>query len=147
MRLDNQIDVCAFVREILAARTGEEIRISSRPDLERRDIKAVEELWESPTHRYAVEHTLIESFEGQLANVAKIERLLVPVKEMLANRLPGRFALSVREADTSAARVKGATTSQLHEEIAGLVLEAAPSLDVGATVTAFTANGRTRSSR
>ena len=104
MKNDNQDDVCGFVREIVAARTREPIALTDRPDVDRRDIKAVEELWESSNHRYAVEHTLIESFDGQLANLAKIERLLVPVKDMLAGRLPGRFALAVRETETSAAR-------------------------------------------
>jgi len=131
MKHDNQDDACEFVREIVSVRTGESIALTDRPDLEHRDIKAVEELWESSSRRYAVEHTLIESFEGQVANFAKIERLLVPVKQMLAGRLPGRFALAVRETDTSAARVDFAAA---HQEITRLVLEAASGLRVGDTV-------------
>jgi len=65
MRTNNQDAVCAFVREIISARTGEPIEVTRRPDVQHRDIDAVEELWESPTRRYAVEHTLIESFERQ----------------------------------------------------------------------------------
>jgi hypothetical protein len=129
---DNQDEVCEFVREIVSARTREPIVLAGRPDRERRDIKAVEELWESSSKRYVVEHTLIESFEGQLANLAKIERLLVPVKDMLAGRLPGRFALAVRETDTSAARVNFAVA---HQEVARLVLEAVDGMNVGETVT------------
>ena len=132
MKNDNQDEVCEFVREIISARTREPIALTERPDRERRDIKAVEELWESSSHRYAVEHTLIESFEGQLANLARIERLLVPVKDMLAGRLPGRFALAVRETDTSAARVNFAVA---HQEVARLVLEAVDGMKVGETVT------------
>ena len=132
MKPDNQDDACEFVREIIAARTCEKITLTHRPDRERRDIKAVEELWESSSHRYAVEHTLIESFDGQLANVAKIERLLVPVKETLAGRLPGRFALAVRETETSAARLNFAVA---HQEVARLVLKAVNGLKVGETVT------------
>ena len=96
MRPSNQDNVCEFVREIVATRIGEAITLTSRPDRDHRDIQAVEELWESAHHQFAVEHTLIESFTGQLANIAKIERLLVPVKDMLAGRLSGRFALAVR---------------------------------------------------
>jgi hypothetical protein len=94
MRPSNQDNVCEFVREIVATRIGEAITLTSRPDRDHRDIQAVEELWESAHHQFAVEHTLIESFTGQLANIAKIERLLVLVKDMLAGRLPGRFALA-----------------------------------------------------
>ena len=132
MKHDNQDDVCEFVREIVSVRTRELITLTERPDRERRDIKAVEELWKSPSHRYAVEHTVIESFDGQLANIAKIERLLVPVKERLAGRLPGRFALAVRETETSAARV---TYEVAHQEVTRLVLEAVDGLNVGETVT------------
>jgi hypothetical protein len=132
MRLDNQDDACEFARDIVAARIGESITLTDRPDRSRRDIKAVEELWESANHKYAVEHTLIESFDGQLANTAKIERLLVPVQAMLVGRLPGRFALAVRKTDTNAARVNFAAA---HEEIARLVLEVADRLQVGETVT------------
>lgn len=132
MRTNNQDAVCASVREILAAQAGVPIGLTHRPDRDRRDIKAVEELWESEKHRYAVEHTLIESFDGQLANIAKIERLLVPVKQALAGRLPGRFALAVREAETSAARVN---FEAAHQEIVRLVLGAVDGLKVGDTVT------------
>ena len=47
MKNDNQDDVCEFVREIVSVRTREPITLTERPDRERRDIKAVEELWES----------------------------------------------------------------------------------------------------
>src|SRR5437867_276970 len=105
MNIDVQDAVCTFVRDILAARTNENIEISARPDRDQRNIPAVEELWESPTHRYAVEHTRVEAFEGQIANQAKLLRLLVPVKLALADHLPGYFALSVREAEMSAGRI------------------------------------------
>ena len=117
MRPSNQDQVCEFVREIVTARIGEAIALTGRPDRDHRDIKAVEELWESTHHRFAVEHTVIESFSGQLANIAKIERLLVPVKDMLAGRLPGRFALAVRETDTAAARID---FTEAHREVARL---------------------------
>jgi uncharacterized protein (DUF2249 family) len=132
MRPSNQDQVCEFVREVVTARIGEAIVLTGRPDREHRDIKAVEELWESTHHRFAIEHTVIESFGGQLANIAKIERLLVPVKDMLAGRLHGRFALAVRETETAAARIDFAVA---HREVARLILEAADRLNVGETVT------------
>ena len=75
-----QIEVCEFVREVIAARTGESISIGARPEVDHRNDKAVEELWDALSRGYAVEHTRVESFEGQLANSARIERLLTPVK-------------------------------------------------------------------
>ena len=51
---------------------------------------------------------------------------------MLAGQLPGRFALAVRETETSAARVNFAIP---HQQVARLVLEAVDPLKVGATIT------------
>jgi len=127
----HQDEVCEFAREIIAARSGEAIHLTHRPDRECRDSKAVDEFWESETRRYAAEHTLIESFDGQLANLAKIERLLVPVKGLVAGRLPGRFALAVREIETSAARVN---FDGAHQEIARLIVDVADRMKVGETI-------------
>lgn len=132
MRPNNQDDVCEFVREILSARYEGPIKLTARPDVERRDVRAVEELWESDSHRYAIEHTLIESFPGQVANQAVIDRLLVPVQTALAGRLPGRFAIAVREAETSAARIK---FEDAHREMERLIVNAAGTLNEGDTVT------------
>jgi len=73
--------VCAFVREIVAARTGELVELTDRPDLKHRNVKAPDESWQSPTRGYAVEHTLVESFERQIENMATIKRLLTPRTE------------------------------------------------------------------
>jgi len=127
-----QEEVCEFVREILAARAGEQLSIASRPELDHRNATAVEELWDGPSHRYPVEHTRVESFAGQVANIAKIRQLLPPVKEMLAGRLPGYFVLAVRESETAAARVN---FDFAHGEVERLVLDAAETLAVGETVT------------
>ncbi len=127
-----QDEVCDFVREIIAARAGEQISITSRPELDHPNDKAVEQLWDAPSRGYAVEHTRIESFERQLANIAKIKRLVAPVKETLAGRLPGYYVLAVREDETTAARVDFAFA---HREVERLVLDAAKRLAVGETVT------------
>jgi hypothetical protein len=131
-RSEFQDAVCAFVREILTARTGEAVQLTNRPDLEHRRIPAVEELWESPSRRYAVEHTRIESFEGQIENDAKLKRLLVPVRSMLAGQLPGTFVLTVPVRETKSARV-GYTFA--HREIVRLALQAAHQLTDGETTT------------
>lgn len=99
MDIDAQDAVCAFVRDIISARTNEKIEISARPDRDERNFQAVEELWESPTRRYAIEHTRVEAFEGQIANQARIIRLLVPVKipkHVVLSGFVGRWTPSVR---------------------------------------------------
>ena len=80
MRTKAQDAVCAFAREILTARTGEAIEVTDRPEAVYRTIPVVEELWASSSHRYAVEHTRLESFDGQIGNEARFSRLMVPVR-------------------------------------------------------------------
>ena len=115
--------VCTFARKILAARTGEAITVTARPDIINRRTRAVEELWESASRRYAIEHTRLESYTGQLGNAAKIERLIGPVRDFLRGRLPGSHVLAVRCSETQVA------------EIIKLVLQAAPALSDGETIT------------
>ena len=124
--------VCAFVREIIEARSGERVRITGRPEVDHRGGEVVEELWESASHRYAVEHTRLESYDGQIENEALLSRLVVPVREMLAGRLPGTYVLAVRLRETKAARIK---YTDAHEEIVRLTLKAAPKLKDHETVT------------
>jgi hypothetical protein len=125
-----QDDVCDFVREILSARSCEPLQVAARPDRVVRNGRAVEELWDGPSRRFAVEHTRIESFGGQFRNMAWIQKLVVPVRAMLDNRLPGYFELSVREVETTPARINFADA---HAEIVRLVLETAHQLKDGCT--------------
>lgn len=126
----SQDDVCNFVREILSSRSHEPLEITARPDRMVRNDLAVEELWDGPSKRFAVEHTRIESFSGQLHNTAWIQQLVSPVRAMLENRLPGYFELSVREAETTPARIDFADA---HAEIVRLVLETACKVKDGET--------------
>jgi hypothetical protein len=131
MDLDVQDAVCAFVRDIISARTNEKIEISAHPDRDERNLPAVEELWESPTRRYAIEHTRVEAFEGQIGNRSKIHAFLTPVKVALQDRLPGYFCLSLREQDI-ASRFN---MSAARLEIAQLIVEAAGRVKVDEAVT------------
>jgi hypothetical protein len=123
--------VCAFVREILEARTGETIAVTDRPERVNRSDPVVEELWASESHRYAVEHTLLESYGGQLANEAKLRQLILPVREFLVGRLLGSHVLAVRVSETAVARMKYA---EAHKEIIELTLAAAATLKDEQTV-------------
>src|SRR5262245_28639391 len=124
--------VCAFGREIIAVRTSEQVELVTRPDVIDRNNKAPDEVWHSPSLRYAVEHTFIESFAGQRANESKIDHLLSPIKHLLTGVVPGYFELRVRERDTSAAQVG---RNIPHVEIAMRVLQAATRMSPGETLT------------
>lgn len=127
-----EAEILEFVREIVSVRSGEALSVGSRPEMDNRNDKAVEELWEGQSHRYAVEHTRVESFAGQIANIARVKQLLTPVRESLTHRLPGYFELAVCEAETTAARV---SFEFAHEEIERLILDASRGMGVGETVT------------
>jgi hypothetical protein len=126
-----QNEICDFVREIITDRTGEEISVALRPEVIHRNVPAVEELWDALSRGYAVEHTRVESFERQIENIAKITRLLTPVRVVLSDRLPGYFELAVQEQETTAARVDFGFA---HEEVARLVLGAAGKMTIGETI-------------
>ena len=98
MRTDAQDAVCAFVREILSARTGETIVVTDPPEIVNRTVPVVEELWASASRRYAVEHTRLESYSGQIENEARLRRLILPVRELLRAQLPGAHVLTVASA-------------------------------------------------
>jgi hypothetical protein len=73
MRTNDQDRVRAFVREIISARTGESVELTDQPELKHRNIPAVEELSQSASHRYAVEHTRIESDDSSVVLYSDIE--------------------------------------------------------------------------
>lgn len=132
MRPKNEVQVCDFVRRIVSAASGTAVEITDYPDREDRAGKMVEQLWESQTHRFAIEHTLLESFVGQLTDDAKFVKLIAPVETMLAGHLPGTYVLAVDVGASTDARVR---YDDAQKRICAAVLEAAPSLPVGKAVT------------
>lgn len=131
LKSDHERAICEFVRnEIISVRTGEVIELDDRPEDHIRNAKVVEELWRSPSRRYAAEHTRIETFEGQIQNESLTQRLLTPVRAELTGVLPGTFVLSYRAKDLAAARIKF-RSAQL--EIYKAVVSTASTMEVGAT--------------
>ena len=108
MQINFQESVCTFAREIISSRTGETIEPTERPDQQKqnRNVRSPDESRASPSRRYVVEHTRLESYEGQIDNHEKLQRLLLPVRQLLAGMLPGTFVLTVRTRETAIARVK-----------------------------------------
>jgi hypothetical protein len=131
MKTKNQDEICEFVREIIAARTGEPVALTSKPELDDRGSRTVEELWESPSRSYAIEHTRIEAFEHQIRNRVQVTRLLGPLRPALAGQLAGTFVLTVPSPEATAAR---APYDAAQHEIAKRIREAAPRMAVGSTV-------------
>lgn len=124
----DQDAVCAFVRAIVSARTGEPVDLVGRPDVDNRIDEAPDEEWRSPSRSYAVEHTRIEPFQGQIENLKDVERLFVPVKEKLDGQLPGTFELAFPQNPRGDAK-------SVCEEAIRLVLAAADDMAVKETRT------------
>lgn len=101
----NQDLVCDFARSIFSFELGTLVSIAGRPDAVERTNPAVEELWTGATHRFAVEHTLIESFPGQLRDSAAFMELMAPL-DGLGEFMPGDFRLTIPAGAASSVRTK-----------------------------------------
>ncbi len=93
--MSNEEVCCAAVRRFQSKRIGEVIDVVGRPDQTERRKKAVEQLWASQSRRYAVEHTRVEAFEGQIHDGANFMKLLGAVETALNGLVPGRFRLAI----------------------------------------------------
>ncbi len=132
MRPKNEEPVCDFVRRILSVESGTAVPITDYPDREDRSGKRVEQLWASKTHRFAIEHTLLESFVGQITDDAKFTKLIAPIEAQLAGNLPGTYLLGVDVGVSTDAKVR---YDDAQKRICAAVLQAAPNLPVGRAVT------------
>lgn len=77
--------------------TGEPLTKLSRPEARERRRKSVDLLAQGSSCKYAIEHTRVESFEGQILDNRQFSDLLGPIPLMAAAFLPpeDRFVLSV----------------------------------------------------
>ena len=95
---------CDLARDFLSARSGAAIHFDRKPDASEHRHKAVDELWRSATQAFAVEHTLLESFPGQIENAQLVDAVLTPVRLAARALARGRFYLTVTQADLRDAR-------------------------------------------
>ncbi|MGD0267165.1 MAG: hypothetical protein ABSD47_19785 [Candidatus Methylomirabilota bacterium] len=122
----NEQRLCEAVIRVLAGRTGERI-ISAEPiDTVVRNRPAVEWIYKTPSARFAVEHTRIESFPNQIAEGKRFAQLLEPLETELAGKLPGAFFLTV---DAGAARVPAAEHAAVRRALAEWILVNGGTLD------------------
>jgi hypothetical protein len=122
---------CAAVRRFLSKRIGERLSIEARPDREVRNAPAVEEVWRSTSHGYAVEHTRIEAFEEQIQDGADFQRLVDPLQQLFAGVVPGRFTAWI---PFGVASRSGVGLDAARQEIARLIAARVNTLRDGETV-------------
>ncbi len=122
----NEERICKAVMSLLAQRRGEQI-ISVQPvDTVVRDRPAVECVFATPTAKFAVEHTRIESFPNQISEGKLFAQLLAPLESELAGKLPGTFFLIV---DVGAANTPSTQHAEIRRILAEWVLAKGTTLD------------------
>lgn len=131
----NEVELCERVIAMLAARLGTALDITERPDQDERNEEAVEMVCSSGSGQsFALEHTRIESFGGQIGDGYAFSGLLEPLEDELKGRLPGRFSLTV--AVGVAAGVRGSDYPKIRGLVKEWVLAQADGLRDGSAVTA-----------
>ena len=76
----NEERVCKAAKRLIEERDGGPLVDTECPDKTEHRKQAVELLFESPTKRYAIEHTRIESFPQQIADGKAFSCLLEPLE-------------------------------------------------------------------
>jgi len=122
----NEQRVCKAVMQLVADRRGERITSAQQVDVAVRDRPAVEWVFDTPTAKFAVEHTRIESFSNQIAEGKLFAQLLGPLEAELAGKLPGAFFLIV---DVAAARAPGTQHAQIRRVLSEWILAKGAALD------------------
>lgn len=98
----NEQAICRGLMVLIGERRGEPVTPTDQPDVNERNKPAVEWRFETPTARFAVEHTRIESFQNQIVAGKQFAQMLEPLEQELADRLPGFYFLSVRVGEAKA---------------------------------------------
>ena len=91
----NEQALCKAIMRLIGQRRGEAITKTEPVDTVVRTRPAVDWRFETATARFALEHTRIESFPGQIVKGKKFAQLLGPFEAELSGRLPGTFYLTV----------------------------------------------------
>ncbi|WP_308753300.1 hypothetical protein [Candidatus Oleimmundimicrobium sp.] len=134
----NEQILCEAVVGLIGGWRGESIKKVKLVDTVVRMRPAVELHFETPTARFALEHTRIESFANQIFHGKQFAWLLEPLETDLAGRLPGVFFLIV---DVGAATAPVARHVEIRNALStwivayGDTLDARRTRDLMATVT------------
>jgi len=122
----NEQALCEAVISLIGERRVESITKVESVDTVVRTCPAVELRFETPTARFALEHTRIESFAKQILHGKQFTRLLEPLETDLAGRLPGVFFLTV---DAGAATVPVAQHAEIRNALSTWIVENGGTLD------------------
>lgn len=122
----NEQHICRAVMCLIVDRRGERIINAEPVDVVVRDRPAVEWVFETPTARFALEHTRIESFPKQIAEGKRFAHLLEPLEAELTGKLPGAFFLIV---DVGAARAPSASHAEVRRALSEWILSNGAALD------------------
>lgn len=122
----NEQRICKAVMSLVAHRRGERITSVQPVDVVVRDRPAVEWVFDTPTAKFAVEHTRIESFSNQIAEGKLFAQLLGPLAAELAGKLPGVFFLVV---DVGAAKAASTEHASIRAALADWILAKGAGLD------------------
>ncbi len=123
---ENEQRVCRAVMCLITDRRGERIVKAEPVDTIVRDRPAVEWVFDTPTARFAIEHTRIESFPKQIGEGKRFAQLLGPLETELAGKLPGAFFLIV---DVGTAKAPSAQHAELRKALSEWILAKGAALD------------------
>jgi hypothetical protein len=123
----NEDAICAAVVRFIEQARNENLIEVDRPDKRERGRPAVELLLESPTARFVIEHTRIESYPKQIEDGQRFVALLEPIEATLEGRLPeGKYDLIVNVG--AAGNVAHRDADRVRATLEEWVLAVAPSL-------------------
>jgi len=115
----NEQRICVAVMNLIAHRRGESVIGAQKVDVVVRDRSAVEWMFDTPTAKFAIEHTRIESFPNQIHEGKLFAQLLGPLEAQLVGKLPGAFLLI---ADVGATKAPSTEHVQIRQILAEWVL-------------------------
>lgn len=122
----NERHICDAVMKLIAHRRNECIIEAEPVDTVVRDRPAVELVFATPTNKFAIEHTRIESFPYQIAKGKLFAQFLGPLETELAGKLPGIFFLFV---NVEAAKTPGTEHANIRKHLANWILATAGRLE------------------
>lgn len=121
----NEQRICSAVMKLIAHRHDECIVEAEPVDTVVRDRPAVEWVFATPTHKFAIEHTRIESFSDQITKGKLFAEFLGPLETELAGKLPGIFFLFV---NVGAANAPGTDHANIRKHLVTWILATAERL-------------------
>lgn len=122
----NEQRICNAVMKLIAHRHDECIVEAEPVDTVVRDRPAVEYVFATPTNKFAIEHTRIESFSDQIAERKLFSEFLGPLETELAGKLPGVFFLFV---DVGAGKAPRMEYANIRKCLADWILATAARLE------------------